>query len=382
MVTAALVRKVQRRRKKAAEKTRRHQDQADALISLAEGSKRARMMSEVGAFRAVPTIFTGFNRASTVGGAPLSCLYLVHGPSGDGKTTWLLGLIVSFQAIGGLCAFIDAEMSADTHRWFRQIGVDPSRCVYVGRTGEEDVPPLTYEEVVDEVDGLIARYKAGKKDGRIAPGTPLIIVVDSISRMVPAALMKRLQKDGPAALRSGFGREQANMNKVWLAELGTKIGDDDILFAVIAHELETDGNQWTPDYKVRGGGALIYDTMMRVRVTFAGQVRDLADKSSSMVGKRHSAILLKNKHGSPYEKFTFYTSNGKGLAPAGLDPVREIVHEALFRGRLEGPDPKNLTTGSRLKWKGRKMTLKQLFREDHVEVVREIARELDAELIE
>lgn len=383
-----MARKVERRRKKTAARTHKHQTRADILVALAGDSKRARPMSEVGAFRAVPTDLTSLNRAATVGGVPISCTWLIHGPSGGGKTALLIAMMKAFVKAGGLAAFIDAEMSADTRRWIRQLGLDTQSVLYVGRTGEEDTEPLTYEVVVDEVDGIMGRYKLGKREGWIAPGTPLIVGVDSISRMVPAGLMKRMAKDGAKALRSGYGREQANMNKVWLAELGTKVGDDDILFAVIAHELEKESkNAWSADYKVRGGAALIYDAMMQVRVEFAGQVRDLAKEkdgpSTPAVGKRHSALLLKNKHGPAFSRATFYTSNGQGLAPVGFDRVREVLHEAIQRGIVEGPEPKEMTAGSRFKWKGRTMTLKQFYKKPELaEVIDLIARELDADLIE
>lgn len=387
---AASKRKVAARKARVTERTAANQARADAFAVLAGDSKRARRMSEVEAFASVPTIFTGLNRATTVGGAPLSCVWLLHGPSGGGKTAFAIGLIVSFQAQGALAAFVDAEMAADTKRWIKHLGVDTKRCIYIGRTKAEKKKkptPLTYEEVVEEVDGLIDRYSDAVAAGRIAPGTPLVIVVDSISRMVPEGLFKRLKKKGAEALRSGYGREQAQMNKAWLAELGAKVGNADILFAVIAHENEADGGWGSQDYKVRGGNALILDAMMQARVQFAGLVGDLASRDGErvpQVGKRHQVTLLKNKHGPPYESFYFYTSNGKGVAPIGFDRVREVVHEGLERGIIAGPkDRKKLTLGSKLTWKKREVTLKQLLtKPEYSELVDAIARELDAGLVE
>ena len=64
-------------RKKAARKAkpkRKPPDVAEFYKVLAQKSERARLASEVEGFRSVPTIFPGFNRATTVGGAPLSCV--------------------------------------------------------------------------------------------------------------------------------------------------------------------------------------------------------------------------------------------------------------------------------------------------------------------
>lgn len=371
------------RKEKAEARTEALGKRASAYSTLAGNSGRARQMSEVDAFRAVPTELSSFNRATTVGGAPLSCIWLIHGPSMSGKSVLALALIRAFQRAKGLAAYVDAELAADTKRWFPALGVDTKQCLYVGRTDEdEDPPPLTYEEVVKEVDGILSRYAAGKREQKIPKRTPLIVVVDSISKMVPASLLANLQKDGGKALRGGVGRLQALMNTAWLAEVGTKVGDDDILFAVIAHEMEKESTGWSPDWKVRGGGALIYDSMMQVRVTYAGQVKDLAADGAPTVGKRHRIRVLKNKHGPAFQEATFYTSTGEGTCPMGLDRTREVVHEGLLRGTIEGPDVASkatLTLGSKIVWKGKRMTLKQLFAEG--EVVEAIAQELDAQLL-
>lgn len=369
-------------RAKAADKAR------DMFAAMAEGSKRARRMSEVETFKIVPTNFVGFNRATQVGGAPLSCVWLLHGPSMGGKTAFACGLIKSFQAAGGLPLFVDAELAADTKRWFRSLGVDPSRCLYVGRTGEEEVVnPLTYEEIVEEVDGAIARYQKGKKEGTIRKDVPLLIVVDSISKMVPQDLLKKLEKkDGGKALRGGVGRIQALLNTAWLAELGVKVGDDNIAFVVIAHEMEKENpGSYVSGFKVRGGGALIYDSMVQARVTYAGAVRDLAAEGAPIVGKRHRVKLLKNKHGPAFGESYFYTATGKGMAPMGFDVVREVVHEGILSGlldgpKLSGPNSGSLTLGSRISYAGESWALKQLYGEPGV--IDSISRALEASLVE
>lgn len=358
----------------------------EVFTELIGDSKRAIAMSDVDAFQAIRTGITSFNRATTVGGAPLSCVYLVHGPSQSGKTTFLLSMIESFVRAGGLAAFVDAEMAADTKRWFRQLGVDPSKVLYIGRTNVEtrdaDLGYLSYEEIVEEVDEFIERYRKAKREGRIGPRTPLLIIIDSISRMVPKSLLKSLAKDGGDALRSGIGRIQAQMNSAWLAELGVKVGDEPILLGVIAHEMEAQGaGKYEPDYKVKGGTSIVFDAMMRIRLVHAGRIYDAAAEDAEVVGKRHRITIMKNKHGPDFQTATFYTSNGAGIAPAGFDRTREVVHEAIERGLLEGPDPKKgLTLGARLSRGAKKFTLKQLFADP--DYLAELAEALDRESLE
>ena len=375
-------------RKKAARKAKPKPkpDVAEFYKALAQKSERARLASEVEAFRSVRTIFPGFNRATTVGGAPLSCVWLTHGPSAGGKTFFLCGLIRSFQLVGGLCVFIDAELAADTQRWFRLLGLDLDRVIYIGRTADGSKKrPMTYEEIVDEVERILDLYQSLKADGRIPKDAPLIVVVDSVSKMIPAGLLKKIQgKEGGKALSGGVGRTQALLNTAWLAALGPRVGDDNILFAVIAHEMEGEGEgAWKKGWKVRGGGALVYDSMMQVRVSFAGQTKDLSADGAPATGKCHRVKILKNKHGPAFDEAYIYSSTGRGICPMGFDRVREVLHEGITRGLVEGPaSPREMTVGSSVTFGGKSYTLKKLYVPENAGAIEELAERLDADLLE
>jgi len=364
---------------------------ADLLVELAGKSERARLMSEVEGFRAIPTSMTSFNRATKVGGAPLSCVWLVHGPSGGGKTALICELLNATRRARGLGTYVDAELAADTRKWFRRLGVDAKGCLYIGRTGDKakKPTPLTYEETVSEVDGVLDRFQEGKAKGRIPAQTPLFIAIDSISKLVPEKLLKEITKEGGEALRSGVGRLQAMMNTAWLLGLGPRIGDDNIIFLVIAHEgqpKQVHGGGET--YDIRGGNALVYDAMVQVRVTFSGLVRDLSDEGAPPTGKRHRAQVLKNKHGISFDSATFYTSNGKGLAPVGFDRPREILTEALVRKFIEGPSAERgapkMTSGTRFEFRsGASFKLSDFYdasKEAAREALDDLAGSLDADL--
>lgn len=372
---------------RAPARKQRAPDMGEIITRLAGDSRRARRMSDVEAFRAVPTIFTSFNRAIQVGGAPLSCVWLVHGPSTGGKTAFLLGVARAVQAIGGIFVFVDAEHSADTKRWFRLCGINPDEGLYIGRTGDEDTEkkPLTYEEVVDEVQNVISRYQEGKREGWVRPGTPLFIVVDSVSKMAPKSAMKKIAEDGGDGLHGGIGRLQALLNAAWLITLGPIVGNDDIVLALIAHEYESaKAGGWKKSMKVRGGDALVFDSMVQLRVNFASQVKDAAKDSAPMVGKKHSVLVLKNKHGPAYDWATFFLSNGRGTCPMGFDHVREVLHEAIKREVIEGPTDKRgfvtLTLGSRVKIDGKMWTVGDFYEPESnvLSVFSELERELDS----
>lgn len=369
------------KRKKKPEPKDLHQ----LYTELAKGSDRGRIMEEVEEFTSIPTVVHSFNRATTVGGAPLSCVWLIHGPSGGGKTVLTLLLLRSVQLMGGIVAFVDAELAGDTTKWFRYLGVDLSKCYYVGRSaqepGKKPKQPLSYEEIQTEVNRILDWYQAGKASGEIAPSRPLLIVVDSLSKMVPSEIQKKADKGG----RQGVGRLQANMNTEWLIGLGPRVGDDDIIFAAIAHEYTNSSSTgrkpkgWT-NYKIRGGDALVYDSMVQLRVTFAGAVRDLSDDSSPIVGRRHRVKVLKNKHGPCFQESIFYTSTGEGVCPIGFDRIRETIHEAMVRGLVPGAKEINLTMGVPVAWKGKRWTLKHFYqgKEGALEALSEIEAELNS----
>lgn len=366
---------------------KKKKDIGSVYAKLAGLSKRARLMSEVEDFRVVPTPLRGFNRATRVGGAPLSCVWVVHGPSGGGKTALLCAVIRGFQAVGGICVFVDAELAASTRGWFRALGVDLRRCLYIGRTDPDakDRPkPLSFEEIVEEIDTQVSGFKEAKRAGEIAPGTPLLLIVDSLSKMVPASLLKAIDADeGGDGIKKGIGRLQAAMNTAWLLGLGPRVGDDDIVFAAIAHEYEAAGNgAFAQEVKVRGGNAMIYDAMVQVRVTFAGQVKDLAAEGAPAVGKRHRLKILKNKHGPAFGEGYFYTSTGDGIAPLGFDRPRELVHEAMERGLVPRPKEIKLTKGSDFVFEGRRYTIGDLYDEGAEPVLLELEARLDAGVFE
>lgn len=371
-----------------ARKERHREISRGAILELAGKSARARLMVDAPSFTSVPSRLVGVNRAFTTGGLPLGCVYLVHGPEAGGKTAFTLAIIDAVQKAGGIGLFVDAEQSAETKRWFAALNFDMSRCIYIGRVGNDQiVDPFTYEQAVEEVDGFLDRYDAMRKRGDIRPDLPVAIIVDSVSSLAPANILKKLAKEGASALRAGIGREQAMMNRAWLMELEAKIGSSNVLFAAISHETDKDNpGGYGVDYDVRGGKSLKYSAMMRTRVTFAGQVFDLAPGDGErgvLVGKRHRVEVLKNKHGPAMQRADFYLSTGAGLAPAGFDRPREVLHEALVQGRIEGPSPFKsgfrLTLGSSFVFEGRKFPLRAAYEKPEIiDLVEHIARSLEA----
>lgn len=85
-------------------------------------------------------------------------------------------------------------------------------------------------------------------------------------------------------------------------------------------------------WRLPGGDSIQYGNCLRVRVKFQKKV----EISKKVVGSQPHFIIENNKiDGTTYEKGTFFTSNGRGDMPKGLDLVREVIEEAKEREWLK-----------------------------------------------
>lgn len=296
---------------------------------------------------AVPTRFVSFNRASRVGGLPVRRIHTIHGPTANGKSMFVGGLLESFISSGNIGAYVDAEHSTP-NEWFEKLFGMPLREVqnFVAER------PRNYQSTITKVDAFLAWVKgireAERKAGRRAPHS--IVGVDSISKLVPkqeiAALMgsdsddaapkkggKGPSKKGGDAIDKGWGRLRAAMNQAWLDHLTPLLGDADCAMCLIAQErAEDDDLSWDPSQHVtiKGGGSLTFDASMIMRISKGSPVRlDDAD-GSPIVGFKHRIRIWKSKVGSLDGRWTdayFHVSNGK-LTPEGFDTARDLVEVA------------------------------------------------------
>lgn len=266
----------------------------------------------------VPSLFLGYNRANRIGGVPTGCITLIHGPSKGGKTAFCLGLCRSFQAQGHFTVYVDAEHTLDED-FVPNCGVDPNLLEYLA--------PETYEETTEKVATIINNFKKGKKDGTINKSRSMIIVVDSMSKLVPKDILETL-KD----VDRGFPIK-ALFNAVWLDKLTPIVAANSILFVILAHEKEKlDATKFEEQWRITGGGALIYDSTIQIRIKICKKNRVKRGGKSIYVSTIHDGVILKNKKGISHEVFKFVMGRGKGGYPIGVDPISEIVEEAKLRG--------------------------------------------------
>lgn len=282
-----------------------------------------------------PTRSPSLNRAMQIGGAPSRCTWVITGPYGTGKTALTLLVGSSAQEDGDLFVFIDAEHAADTHQWFDACGV------YLPGAGY--YRPDTYEQTVLHVAKLIQNFAKAKETGAIPKHRKLILVVDSINKLVPKAEMEQLFK-------TELGRQfplRAMLNSAWLDRMTPVVGKNDISFILLAQESQNvDAGMFGKKTKMKGGDRLGYESAVLLRVDWAENMNEKVKKASAddeddgddkddgkvFTGRVLHYTVVKNKVGVCNEKGYLCISTGKGEWPKGFDFPREVDLELEHRG--------------------------------------------------
>lgn len=323
------------------------------LREVAEEFKDFRPASEVlTRVKAVPTIFPQFDHGTKIGGFPIERVTLVHGPSGEGKTYFTLGLLKSFLMRNHFAKLIDAERTTP-HDW-----VSTSLGEYFYHPFFKADRPETYEKTVQSVRKFVNRIKKVRDAGKVDDNTSGLIVVDSIRKLVPEDQFKKIMEASkskkPEKVRDRSAQIKAAMNSAWMDELVPLLEATNTAIILIARETEDpDASQsdkmWGNAYKIGGGKALFYDASLVVRVERAKYVskkeNEEDEKSKSIVyGERHRVTIRKTKVAGKEDRQTtcyYHTSNGV-LVPPGFDRARDVLELAEKFGIVEG--------GSWYKW--------------------------------
>lgn len=274
----------------------------------------------------IPTIIPSFNRASIIGGMPTGCVSVIHGPYTEGKSIFCALICQSFLMKNHMALYNDLEHTV-SKPWFVQLSVNVNELIYKRCK--------YFEDYADYTETIIDKFKNLKQAGVIEPETSLIIVWDSINKVVPKNEYKRLLKDGSEALDKGLERTRARLFQAWLDHMTPIIGEDNINLCCIAQEREKQtSNIWEQDFKIKGPQGVMYDAAVRIRIQTAKKLWMEKNKKKFIVGQKHRLTVFKNKVGHPYESGDFYISNGKGDAPIGYDLAQTCFMEAVKHSNL------------------------------------------------
>lgn len=285
--------------------------------------------------RAVPTCFIQFDHASKVGGLPIERFMLIHGPSSMGKTTACIGFMRSFLERDHFVLFVDAERTTPV-TWLEQMmGAHADSPRFFA------LRPKTYEETVDSVREFLTTLKAARDAGEVPTDVAALVVVDSLRKLVPANIMKKILKDDGKSGVDGMGgraaQVKAAMNAAWLDELVPLLEETQAGFLAIARETEDpNADMWAKkfgnDFKVGGGKAVYYDASLVMRVERASYVGEKGEDGArgETYGERHRVTIRKTKVAGREDRQTqcyFHTSNGV-LVSVGFDRARDVLELA------------------------------------------------------
>jgi len=317
---------------------------------------------------AVPTIFPQFDRATRVGGMPLARFATVHGPSNHGKTAWCIGIGASFLARDHFFGLVDAERTTPMD-WVEKLMGE--QAIHPGFVA---MRPTSYEQTVDSVRSFLTNIGEAREKGDIDEKTTGVVVVDSIRKLVPQNILDRLLKEGAESAKGsidGFGGRAAQIkaaiNSAWLDEVTMLLEQTNTVMVAIAREskdVDADANarKYGTDWKVTGGGALIFDSSLVVRITRAAWVKvGSGDDAKETIGERHQGRIWKTKVGAKDDRHTdfyFHTSNGK-QTPEGFDRARDVLELGVRYGIVKAPTGAWLTWGAN-RWNGQNAAVRKL----------------------
>jgi recombination protein RecA len=296
--------------------------------------------------RAVPSIFPLIDAVLRVGGWPTDRFGLIHGPSNEGKTMFVLGLLLSFLLRGHAGAFVDAERSTP-RSWITKL-FPPS---VLASPLFRHLLPESYEQTVDFVRAWCEAIGDAKEHGEIDPNTTGIVVVDSIRKLSPKRLLDKLLKEGSEerepekkgrfakkkgggvdGMSGAAGRYKAQLNAAWMDELTVLLEQTGTAMVAIGREYKKGGStiSFGDDWVLGGGESLYFESSVVARIELECPLYVGEKDARIMVGERHSVQVRKTKIGDKEVRYPlahFHTSNGS-FVPYGFDRARDLLELA------------------------------------------------------
>jgi recombination protein RecA len=266
--------------------------------SFGKGSIMRLGQSPVLDIAAISTGSIGLDVALGIGGLPKGRVVEIYGPESSGKTTLALHVIAEEQALGGLCAFVDAEHALDP-AYARKLGVKLEDLLIS--------QPDTGEQALEITETLV-------RSGAIS-----VVVVDSVAALTPKAELEgdmgeaqvgaqaRLMSQAMRKLTSAISR--SNCMVIFINQIRMKIG---VMFG-------------SPE-TTSGGNALKFYASVRLDIRRIGAIKD----RDEVVGNTTRVKVVKNKVAPPFKQVEFDIMYGEGISKTG-----ELIDLGVKAGVVE-----------------------------------------------
>ncbi len=257
-------------------------------------------MGDAGAVRDIDAISTGslgLDVALGIGGLPRGRVVEIYGPESSGKTTLTLQVIAAAQALGGACAFIDAEHALDPI-YAQKLGVNIDDLLVS--------QPDTGEQALEIADMLV---RSAAVD---------VVVVDSVAALVPKAEIEGEMGDTHVGL-------QARLMSQALRKLTGNIKRSNTMVIFINQIRMKIGVMFGSPETTTGGNALKFYASVRLDIRRIGSVK----RGAEVVGNETRVKIVKNKLAPPFKQAEFEILYGEGISWHGELVDLGVAHNLI-----------------------------------------------------
>lgn len=224
------------------------------------------------------------------GGIAVGRITELQGLEGSGKSLVSAHILANTIKRGGVGVLIDTE-TAVNRDFFRAIGIDTNKLLYVQQDALEDV--------FDGITGIIESVRKSDKNKLVT------IVVDSIAA---ASTKKEIEADFN---KDGYATDKAIIISKAMRKITNMLGRERIAL-VFTNQLRQKLNAmpFGDQYTTSGGKALGFHASTRIRLAQIGKIKN---NSGDVVGVKVKANITKNRLGPPHREAEFEIFFDRGI---------------------------------------------------------------------